>query len=258
LRWRKRPRSHSLLRIIPGHGASQGTARPDFAKATPGQAAAPYRVGRSRPRSAHLSAVWGRNRSLCVNGLIHGHLCVSCFGRCRRVAHRYTFICQESVRNSGCGSPKIAGLHGTPHRPVHRTCGRDGPDQRGWKSLMSIHRSHICHIGGADQGLFHPPRNSRLARILRATQNRPTTAYGKWPSLPSWQAGFQPAGMPPAPPARTARLQTPTLHLPTPPQLERKRREVGGVFTSAASRRECHRRRRTTQQRRANGRNGLR
>ncbi len=33
---------------------------------------------------AHLSAVWGRNRNLCVNMLIHSHLCVSCFGGCRR------------------------------------------------------------------------------------------------------------------------------------------------------------------------------
>ncbi len=110
--------------------------------------------------SAHSSAVWGRNRDLCVNMLIHGHLCVCGFGRCRRDAHRYTFISQDSVRNWGHGPPQIAGLDGTPRRPIHRTSGRDGPEQRGEKSLMSIHRSHICHIGGADQGHFsHPTRN---------------------------------------------------------------------------------------------------
>jgi hypothetical protein len=122
------------------------------------------------PSPTCLSAVWGRNRALCVNVLIHSHLCVSCFGRCRRDAHRYTFICQESVRNSGCGSPKIPGLDASAFRPVHRTSGRDGPEQRGGISLMSIHRSHICHIGGSDQGhFFHPPRKSGTTGSLRAT-----------------------------------------------------------------------------------------
>jgi hypothetical protein len=113
------------------------------------QAAGPVRADSAR--SAHLSAVWGRNRALCVNGLIHGHLCVCGFGRCRRVAHRYTFICQESVRNSGYRSPEIPGLDAPSCQP-RRTSGRDGPEQHGGISVISIHRFHICHIGGADQG----------------------------------------------------------------------------------------------------------
>jgi hypothetical protein len=33
--------------------------------------------------------------------------------------------------------------------------------------LMSFHRSHICHIGGADQGHFsQPPRKSRIPPII--------------------------------------------------------------------------------------------
>jgi hypothetical protein len=117
------------------------------------------------PRSAHLSAVWGRNRALCLNVLIHGHLCVSCFGGCRRDAHRYTFICQKSVRNLGHGRLRIAVMDDRPADP-HRTIGRGGPDQRGSISLMSIHRSNLCHVCGADQGHFsHPPRNSRRPRI---------------------------------------------------------------------------------------------
>ena len=123
--------------------------------------------GRADPaRSAHLSAVWGRNRNLCVNVLIHGHLCVCGFGRCRRDAHRYTFICQESVRNRGHGPPQIADLD-APSRRHHRTSGQDDPGQRGGNSLMSFHRSHICHIGGADQGHFsQPPRKSRIPPII--------------------------------------------------------------------------------------------
>jgi hypothetical protein len=50
---------------------------------------------------------------------------------------------------------------------------------------------------------------------------------GGWPSWPSCKAGSQPAGKPPAPPVRTARVQTTTLHFPNPPRLQRKRREVG-------------------------------
>jgi hypothetical protein len=31
---------------------------------------------------------------------------------------------------------------------------------------MSLHRSHLCHIGGADQGhFFHPPRNPQRPPI---------------------------------------------------------------------------------------------
>ena len=191
-------------------------------------------VGRTRPRSAHLSAVWGRNRNLCVNVPIHGHLCVSCFGGCRRVAHRYSFICQKSVRNRGHGRPHIAKTDGTPRRPIHRTSGRDGPDQRGGKSLMSIHRSHLCHIGGADQGHFsRSPRNSRRPGSLRATQTRPPTAYGGWPSWPSRKAGFQPAGNPPAPPASPQ----PPFTSPT----DKAGAPVAHV-QAAASRRGCHRR----------------
>jgi hypothetical protein len=102
--------------------------------------------------TASLTAGWRRNRNLCVNLLIHGHLCVCGFGRSRRDAHRYTFTCQKSLRNSRYRSPEIPGLDGTPRRRPHRASGRDGPDPRGGKSLMSIHCSHICHIGGADQG----------------------------------------------------------------------------------------------------------
>jgi hypothetical protein len=160
-----------------------------------GEAAAPYHPhGRADPaRSAHLSAVWGRNRNLCVNVLIHGHLCVCGFGGCRRIAHRYTFICQESVRNSGCGSPKIPGLDGTPRRPVHRTSGRDGPDpaQCRGSSLMYIHRSHLCHIGEADQGHFlSSPEIPGSPGFRRATQNWPTTALRRMAILAVSEGGL--------------------------------------------------------------------
>jgi hypothetical protein len=45
-------------------------------------------------------------------------------------------------------------MDGTPRRPILRTPGRDGPEQRGGIFLMSIHRSHMGHIAAADQGRF--------------------------------------------------------------------------------------------------------
>ncbi len=191
--------------------------------------------GRIRPRSAHLSAVWGRNRNLCVNVLIHGHLCVCGFGRCRRVAHRYTFICQESVRNSGYRSPEIPGLDGTPRRPVHRTSGRDGPDQRGGNSLMSIHRSHLCHIGGADQGHFStrseiPARPHHCER--RRPGQRPLTEDGcparlgrRAASLPASHPHRQPPHIHPSAPQ-----SDPTR--PNPTQPDPKGREGGSAVPS--------------------------
>ena len=146
------------------------------------------------------------------------------------------------VRNRGHGQPLIAGLD-APACRHHRAAARDGPDQFGGISLMSIHRSHICHIGGVDQGHFsHPPRNSRSAASLRATQTRPTTTYGGWLSCPSWKAASLPASHPhrqPAPPASRQLLNT---------ESNRKGRD-GGVACPIcrASRRGSHRRMRAHQ-----------
>jgi hypothetical protein len=142
------------------------------------------------PSPTCLSADWRRNRTLCVNGLIHGHLCVCGFGRCRRIAHRYTFICQESVRNLGHRSPQIAGMD-APSRQPRRTSGRDGPDQRGSSLLMSIHRSHLCHIGGVDQAHFLiRPEIPGSPGFRRATQNRPTTALRRMAILAVSEGGL--------------------------------------------------------------------
>ena len=172
----------------------------------------PSKEGRSRPRAAHLSAVWGRNRALCVNVLIHGHLCVCGFGRCRRVAHRYTFICQESVRNSGYRSPQIAGMD-APSCRHHGASGRDGPYQLGGKSLMSIHHSHICHVGGADQGHFlHPPRNSRFPRTIESDIEQANDSLRRMAILAVLEGGLPACRKA----TRTASLPTSTVQLPDP------------------------------------------
>ena len=162
--------------------------------------------------------------NLCVNVLIHGHLCVCGFGRCRRIAHRYTFICQESVRNRGHGLPEITGMVAPAFRPSNQSSGRDDPDQFGGISLMCIHRSHLCHIGGADQGhFFQPPRNSRRPRIIDSDADQANDCLRRMAILAVSEGGLPACRKT----TRTAGQPTTTLQFPNPPRLQRTRREVG-------------------------------
>ena len=66
-----------------------------------------------------------------------------------------------------------------------------------------------------------------------AGTGQPDRPVGGWPSWPSWQAGFQPAGKPPAPPARTAAFPPPSFSFQTRPDRPRRRRRISNLPPAA-------------------------
>jgi hypothetical protein len=114
--------------------------------------------------------------------------------------------------------------------------------------LMCIHRSHLCHIGGADQRSFFPSAPKFPAtpdtRERRGTGQRPLTEDGH-PGRLGRRASSLPETHPhrqPAPPA----FPPPPFSSPTRPNPTEKAGKAGEAVAhvqAAASRRGCHRRR---------------